>query len=165
MISSVWVKFVSSKEIGFEMSEGPAKRQRKWDLRFLDLAEHISEWSKDPSTKVGAVITLGNRLISVGYNGLPQSVPDAKKILNNREEKYKYIIHAEMNAILTAGRDLTGCTLYTTPFLPCTNCASMVIQSGIVRVVADKCKKEDWKSRIEESKKLFSKANIEVIEY
>jgi len=45
--------------------------QEKWDNRFLDLCEHVSEWSKDPSTKVGAVITEGIHIVSIGYNGLP----------------------------------------------------------------------------------------------
>lgn len=141
------------------------QKQLKWDLRFLKIAQETSEWSKDPSTKVGAVITDRLKIISVGYNGLPQGIPDLKEILENREEKYKYIIHAEMNAILTSHTDLSGCTLYTFPFLPCTNCASMVVQSGIDRVVSIKCKKEEWQSRINESKRFFDLANIEYTEY
>ena len=141
------------------------QKQLKWDLRFLKIAQETSEWSKDPSTKVGAVITNKLKIISCGYNGLPQNFPDLQTILENRKEKYKYIIHAEMNAILTANQDLHGCTLYTFPFLPCTHCASMVVQAGITRVVSVKCKKEEWKSRIEESKYFFDLANIEYTEY
>lgn len=136
----------------------------KWDLRFLELAKLISSWSKDPSTKVGAVITNGIKVVSIGYNGLPMSVRDDPELLNNREEKYKYIIHGEMNAILTAKCDLHGFTLYTYPFLPCTNCASMTIQTGIKRVVAPICQNDRWYDRLEQSKDIFNRANIEVVE-
>ena len=138
----------------------------KWHKRFLDLAEHVAQWSKDPSTKVGSVITDGGRkIVSLGYNGLPMYVDDDPEILNNRDEKYKYIIHAEVNSVLTAGRDLLGCTIYTWPFLPCTNCASMLIQAGIMEVVSYKCVDERWTERIEESKRLFNKAKVDVLEY
>jgi dCMP deaminase len=139
-------------------------RTLKWDIRFLELAKLISTWSKDPSTQVGAVITDGIKVISIGYNGLPMFVRDDVDILNNREEKYKYIIHAEMNAILAAKCNLHGFTLYTYPFLPCTNCASMTIQTGIKRVVSLICQNDRWKERLEQSKDIFSRANIDVVE-
>lgn len=142
-----------------------SNRQYKWDKRFLELAEHISLWSKDPSTKVGSIITDGgNRIVSVGYNGLPAYVQDDEEVLNNREEKYKFIIHAEMNALLTAAKDVVGYTIYTYPFLPCPNCASMLIQAGIMRVVSYKCVNEQWMDRLSDSKRVFSKADIEVVE-
>jgi dCMP deaminase len=147
------------------MSKPTISRQQKWDLRFLDLCKLISLWSKDPSTKVGAVITRGIEIVSLGYNGLPQQIIDDKQILENRWEKYKYIIHAEMNAILTAKRPLHNCTLYTFPFLPCTNCASMTIQSGISRVVSIECVDNRWEENLNNSKKLFNEANIDVTEY
>lgn len=138
----------------------------KWDLRFLEMAQLISTWSKDPSTKVGSVITDKNhKVISIGYNGLPSSVPDYQSILDNREEKYKFIIHAETNAILTANTSVKGCTVYTYPFLPCTNCASMVIQAGIVRVVSFRCVDNRWSVKLNDSKRLFEIAGIEFIEY
>ncbi len=103
----------------------------KWHKRFLELAEHIASFSKDPSTKVGAVIfDEGNRIISMGYNGLPQKVIDSDERYNNRELKYKTIIHAEMNAILFAKKDLTNCSIATWPFMSCSNCTSAIIQSG-----------------------------------
>ena len=138
--------------------------KEKWDNRFLDLCEHVSEWSKDPSTKVGAVITEGIHIVSVGYNGLPGHIYDDPDILNNRKEKYKFIIHAEMNAILAAKRPVIGATLYTFPFLPCTNCASVCIQAGIYRVVSQACVDNRWKNNIEESKELFKKVGVEVVE-
>ena len=140
-------------------------RQHKWDLRFLDLSKHISSWSKDPSTKVGAVITKDNKILSVGYNGLPQNVDDDINILNNREEKYKYVIHAEMNAILTCSTSIKDATIYTYPFLPCTNCASMIVQSGIKRVVSLECSNPRWKTRLHQSKHFLNSSNIDVVEY
>lgn len=148
------------------MNDGASMRQTKWDLRFLDLAKHISSWSKDPSTKVGAVICDGIKIISIGFNGLPQNISIIEEdILNNRTEKYKYIIHAEMNAILTAASNVRNCTLYTYPFLPCTNCASMMAQSGVKRIVAPKCVNPMWEERIQQSKNFLSHTNIDVIEY
>jgi dCMP deaminase len=107
-----------------------------WDERFLQLAQHIAQWSKDPSTKVGAVIVRPNRTIaSIGYNGFPRGVNDDER-LNDRPYKYAMTVHAEANAILSANERLDGCTLYVTPLSPCSSCASILIQSGIKRVVA-----------------------------
>ena len=103
----------------------------RWDMRFLDMAKLISSWSKDPSTQVGSVIVdSNNRVVSVGYNGFPQGISDDSR-LDNRETKYKMILHAERNALLFAQRPLEGCTIYTYPFMPCPSCASMIIQSGL----------------------------------
>ena len=140
-------------------------RELKWDRRFLKIAESISEWSKDPSTKVGAIITNDIKIISMGYNGLPQSTPDYPEILNVREVKYQYIIHAEGNAVLSAKQDLKGCTIYTSPFLPCPRCASILVQSGISRVVSSKCKNERWKQSLKESRYFMELSNVRVIEY
>ena len=75
----------------------------KWDKRYLELARHISEWSKDPSTKIGA-IAIGDhgQVLSQGYNGFPRGINDDTFRLTVREVKYKYIVHAEMNAIYNA---------------------------------------------------------------
>lgn len=139
----------------------------KWDKRFLGMAQFVSTWSKDPSTKVGAVITNSQKkIVSLGYNGLPQWVEDDKDILFDREEKYKYIIHAEVNAILQANRnEFFAGTIYTYPFLTCPQCASMIIQAGVMRVVSYKCVDERWIPRIEDSKKILNMADIEVVEY
>jgi dCMP deaminase len=137
----------------------------KWDYRFLDLAEFISSWSKDPSTKVGAVITdENNRIISIGYNGFPQDIIDDDR-LQDRDTKYKIIVHGEMNAILFANRSLKLCTLYTYPFMPCPRCSSIIIQAGIGRVVSYNNIPERWKDEFELSKTLFKEANVEVTLY
>lgn len=132
----------------------------RWDKRFLDLAEFISTWSKDPSTKVGAVITDNkHRIVSVGFNGFPTGIDDDSRLLF-RDEKYKIIVHGEMNAILFANRNLEGCTLYTYPFMPCPKCASMIVQTGIARVVSYKTDNDRWEPEFKTSRQLFEEANI-----
>ena len=138
----------------------------KWDLRFLDLAKLVSNWSKDPSTKVGAVIVDGdNRVVSIGYNGFPIGIDDDDERLNNRELKYKMIIHAECNALMFANTNLVGYTMYTYPFMPCPKCASMIIQSGITRVVSYENKISRWENDFEISRELFHQSKIECLEY
>lgn len=136
-----------------------------WDDRFLALADHIAGWSKDPSTKVGAVIVRPNRTIaSVGYNGFPRGVNDDPERLNDRPVKYAMTVHAEANAILSADGRLDGCTLYVTPLHPCANCAALIIQSGITRVVARMpTDPAHWADSFSKAKIMFDEAGIEVI--
>lgn len=103
----------------------------------LALAMHVSGWSKDPSTRVGAVITDGrHRVLGLGYNGFPRGVRDEAARLVDREQKYPLTVHAELNAILNCSRrDLAGCTLYTIPRPPCPGCAAAIVQAGVQRVV------------------------------
>jgi dCMP deaminase len=138
---------------------------QKWDLRFLELAKLVGSWSKDPSTKVGAVIVdENNRIVSVGYNGFPQGIIDDER-LQNREIKYKVIVHGEINAILFANKPVYGCTLYTIPFEPCPRCAGLIIQSGIKRVVAPINTNTRWEEDFQISRKLFKEAGILVNYY
>lgn len=133
-----------------------------WDKRFVDLAAHVSEWSKDPSTQVGAVITREKFIVSVGFNGFPRGIEDTRDRLSNRDTKIKMVIHAETNAILTANQDLHGCTIYTYPLPPCSNCAAAIIQSGITRVVSSQPKPgrhKRWSCDL--SIELFEEAGIE----
>lgn len=111
---------------------------KEWDIRFLDLAKLISTWSKDPSTKCGAVITAGKRIISTGFNGFPQGMPDDAELYRNREEKLSRIVHCEMNALLFARESVSGATLYTYPFISCDRCFVHMVQAGITRFVAPK---------------------------
>lgn len=108
----------------------------RWDTRFMALAALIGSWSKDPSTRVGAVIVDGRRIVSVGFNGFAAGVVDSAERYGDRDTKLKMILHAEDNAILFARRSVVGCTIYTHPFPPCAHCAARIIQAGIVRVVA-----------------------------
>ena len=112
-----------------------------WDQRFLNLAKHISEWSKDPSTKVGCVVVGPDREIrSTGFNGLPRGIEDNDERLNNREIKYPLICHAEENAIMHAARigiSLKDCTAYVT-WPPCTRCARSLVQAGVSTIIYPK---------------------------
>lgn len=138
-----------------------------WDQRFLSLAKHISSWSKDPSSKVGAVIADSrNRVVSLGFNGFPTGIEDTEERLNTRDVKYQLVVHAEMNALLFATRDLSGCTLYLT-HPSCCACAAKVIQSGIKRVVFDTPSEtfaERWKDSLKLSAEMFEEAGVEVME-
>lgn len=112
------------------------EHSHKWERRFLELAEHISTWSRDPSTKVGAVIVdAERRVLGMGYNGLPRGVLDTVERLTNRELKYPMTIHAEVNAIHNARGDVRGSTIYVHPLPTCARCAGQIIQAGITRVV------------------------------
>ena len=146
------------------MTEYYADRQRKWDLRFLSLAKEIAQWSKDPSTKVGAVIVRPDMTIaSVGYNGFPRGMKDDDYLYANRDIKLSRIIHAEMNVILNAKEVLRGYTLYTWPMFCCDHCAIHVIQSGIHRVVSPKITGETlerWRKHLSKSQSYFSEANV-----
>lgn len=137
----------------------------KWDYRFVALAKFVAQWSKDPSTQTGAVITHGRRVVSIGFNGLPPGIEDTHERLHNRELKYKIIMHCERNAMLFAREPLQGATLYTWPFMSCSTCASMVITAGIKRHVAPVIpadKLERWKDDMELSMQLFKEAKVEV---
>jgi dCMP deaminase len=138
---------------------------KKWDLRFLEMARNAAGWSKDPSTKVGSIIVDDDkRVISVGYNGFPKGVNDDER-LDNREEKYKVIVHAERNALLFANKNVEGCHIYTYPFMPCSVCAGMVIQAGIKRVVTVRNKNSRWQQDFEVSRGLLYESGIILIEY
>jgi dCMP deaminase len=120
----------------------------KWDWRFISLAYEIAQWSKDPSTQVGAVIVRPDKTIaSVGYNGFPRGMSDDSQLYLDRDTKYSRVIHGEMNAILSAKEPLKGFTLYTVPCFTCDRCAVHVIQAGIARVVSAKSKDEGLNQR------------------
>ncbi len=138
----------------------------KWDLRFLDLAKLVSAWSKDPSTKCGAVIVRPDRTVaSLGFNGFPKGMKDDPARLKDREEKYSCIIHAEMNAVLLASEDLKGYVLYTHPFLPCDRCMVHMIQVGITRVVAYAPQTDRWKESITKGITYADEAGVMITEY
>lgn len=105
-----------------------------WNRYYMTLAEAVAQKSKDPHTKVGSVvIDQDMRVVSTGYNGFPSGFADTPERWE-RPTKYKYVVHAEMNAILYARRDLRGCLLYTT-LMPCTQCLKLIAAAGINIVV------------------------------
>lgn len=141
----------------------------KWDRRFLELARHISQWSKDPSTKVGAVITQGKYVVGLGYNGFPVGVEDSRERLDHREAKYALVVHAEANAILMAAEKARGGTLYVYPsfLLPpvCNECAKLVIQAGIIDIVGylpnpNDPRIERWRNQLNTAQFMCQEAGI-----
>ena len=130
-----------------------------WHKRFFDLADLIGSWSKDPSTKVGAVIVRPDRTIaSVGYNGFPRGVED---VYTTRDAKLLRTVHAEANAILAAQESLRGYTLYVTPLHPCANCAAFIIQSGIKEVhYRIGIRGSAWLEHYEAMKEMFEQAKV-----
>lgn len=121
-------------------------KSKMWDDRYLSLAQQVSTWSKDPSTKVGCVIIDDyGRPVSFGYNGFAKGVDDSEVRLLDRQTKLRYTIHAENNAILSASKQLDGCTVYITT-TPCIHCLSQMKQCRISRVVCNE-PTEGFKSR------------------
>lgn len=139
----------------------------KWDIRFLELAEQVAQWSKDPSKKIGAVaVNDDRRILATGYNGFPKGIDDGADRLHNRELKYKYVVHAEMNCIYNAthqGVSLNSATLYVTGLPVCSECAKGIISVGIKRVVMRQM--EDvppiWKEHWSITADMFSEAGVE----
>lgn len=106
----------------------------RWLEHFMQMCKLVSSMSKDPSTKVGSVIVRPDRTVaSTGYNGYPRGCNDDD--YHNRERKYQRVVHAEMNAILTAREPLNGYTLFVWPLPPCDRCIPHILQSGIGRLV------------------------------
>lgn len=145
-----------------------------WDKRFLKMANDISDYSKDRSTRVGAVIVgPDNEVRSIGYNGFPRGVNDEVEHRHERPAKYLFAEHGERNAIYNAARvgiPTKGCTLYVTSnpskFPPCADCARAIIQAGIVRVVQESLDHDsDAAKRWAESSKatfeMFTEAGIQ----
>lgn len=99
-------------------------------MSFIEIARVIAKKSKDPSTKVGAVIVDSeNRIVSTGYNGFV-SKNDEKYMTFERPMKYHLTIHAEMNALLFAKQDLTGKIMYVT-HSPCSECLKHILQCRV----------------------------------
>lgn len=142
-----------------------------WDLRYLKLAEHISTWSKD-STGIGSV-AIGDQgqVLAQGYNGFPRGVEDSQERYDVKEEKYKFVVHSEMNVIYNAsfnGVSLRDSTLYVWGLPVCSECAKGIIQTGIKRVVMSKRDRistlplsDKWKESFDLTKTLFEEAGVE----
>ena len=136
------------------------------DIRYMKLAKEISTWSKDPSTKIGAIAISENNqvVLSQGYNGFPRKIKDDYR-LYIRKLKYDLIIHAEMNVIYNAvdnGISLAGSTVYVYGLPPCSHCTSGLIQAGVVRVVYCNTKNVDnWNESFKLSTYKLIEANIQ----
>jgi dCMP deaminase len=143
----------------------------KWDSRFLRLAREISTWSKDRSTRVGAVIVGADKTPGpYGFNGFPRQVDDDLEVRHSRPEKYKWTEHAERNAIYNAARmgvALKGCTIYVT-HVPCADCTRAIVQVGMERVVVDAASLADaafagrWSGDERVTKDMLEEAGVEL---
>lgn len=135
----------------------------KWDRRFLEVAQLVSNWSKDPSTKVGCILVKDRKIVATGYNGFPEKIADDDR-LNVREQKYRLVVHAEMNALLQAGHDANGATLYQYGFVGgwcCDNCTKHAIQAGVVRAVCQEGEvNQRWADELAASAETFREAGV-----
>ena len=133
------------KEANYDAHEIPDNGKRtdslSWQDYFMAMAFLTAQRSKDPNTQVGAVIVdAANRIIGLGYNGFPRGCSDdhlpwARCNKDKLHNKYLYVCHAEVNAILNKGSaNVQGATIYVALF-PCENCSKMIIQAGIREVV------------------------------
>lgn len=146
----------------------PDPRVVKWDKRFLEMTKMVSTWSKDPSTKCGAVIVRPDLSVcSVGFNGFPRGCDDSPELYAQRDLKYERVIHAEMNAIVAAKEPLVGYTMYTYPYPPCCRCTAHIIQSGIRRVVhwgiEDSEFSERWGDSNRRGLQMYREAGVEIV--
>jgi len=108
-----------------------------WDELFMRLVYEYASKSKDPSSKIGAVVVRDRRPILFGYNGFPEGVNDTMDRLVNRDVKLFFTEHAERNVIDMAaafGISSAGGTLYT-QITPCSGCAKAILQARIAEVV------------------------------
>ena len=138
-----------------------------WDEYFMGVATLTGLRSKDPNSQVGAcIVSQNNRILSMGYNGFPNGIPDEEFSWSREGEdnKYLYVTHSELNAILNfRGGSLEGSKLYVTLF-PCNECAKAIIQSGIKEVIyADDKYKDDPK--FQASRRLLNRAGVKLTEY
>lgn len=152
-----------------KMAVTPSKSGTDWDKRFLLMAMgEINTWSKDPSTTVSATVFKDKHPIASSYNGFPAGIADTNERLHDRDLKYKLTLHAEANAVAVCaklGIATQGCTIAVT-HPPCYNCAALLIQAGISKVVT-KTPSEDfvsrWKESIDFAKEMFEEAGVEYI--
>lgn len=116
------------------------QRRPTWDEYFSEIASVIAKRSTCDRKSVGAVIVdIDNRIVSTGYNGSPDKTPHCDDVghllatINGRDSCIR-TVHAENNAIIYAGREVIGCSIYVT-VIPCYNCALMIVNAGIDNVI------------------------------
>ena len=142
----------------------------KWDKHYFQLAKSIAQWSKDPSSKIGAVV-IGKhgQIESQGYNGFPRNIFDTNERLDDQAIKNKYMIHAELNCVFNAclnGISLKNSTMYIYGGFPCAECAKAIVQAGIAKVNAlQLVTKPNWQESQAFAEELFIEAKIEYTKY
>lgn len=164
------MSLINREKLPNEVLQIPQRKEvMTWDEYYMIIATTAARKSKDPSTKVGAVIVRpDNSVVATGYNGFPRGVEDTPQRLNDRELKYSLVVHAEMNAILSARESLSGYSLYVWPFMPCDRCFVHVIQTGIRRVVYPRATQDQltrWGDAFNKVLLLAAEAKIQMVEY
>jgi len=139
----------------------------KWDLKFIDQARLVADWSKDTNRKNGAIIVNDDNIVlSQGFNGFPIGCNDSVESRFERPQKYMFTEHAERNAIYFAARNgvsIKGSRMYMTMF-PCSDCARGIIQSGIKKIIAPSPDVEHpiWGEHFKIAMVMFEEENVEV---
>lgn len=139
-------------------------------LKFLPDAQAAAGRSKDRSTKVGAVVLDDDLNLRIsGYNGMARGINDDVELRHQRPTKYLWTSHAEENCVAQAARigvSLKGCTILLTSLFPCTTCARLIIQAGIVRVMAPRANATDrWDEQAAVALEMLREAGVEVVYY
>ena len=136
---------------------------RKWQERFLSLAQAVAQWSKDPTTKVGAVaVATTKAILETGFNGLPRGVQDLPERME-RPAKYIWTAHAEENLVAHAARkQLEGSTVYVT-HLCCNACARMLINAGVAEVVVGPGQTSMPVEQFEAAVTMFEEAGVKLV--
>ncbi|XP_078071228.1 deoxycytidylate deaminase [Mustelus asterias] len=147
---------------------GPCKKREgyiEWSDYFMAVAFLSAQRSKDPNSQVGAcIVNPENKIVGIGYNGMPNGCSDdmlpwTKNATNKLDTKYMYVCHAELNAILNKNSaDVKGCTMYVALF-PCNECAKLIIQSGIHKVIYMSDKYHD-KPEMRASRRMLDMAGV-----
>lgn len=142
-------------------------------VKYLRLARFFAfEFSKDPSTKCGSVILRpDNTIAGMGVNGFPRGCDDSPELFADRKVKYRRAIHAELNAIASAREPLHGCAIYVWPPAPivctCSDCAKLIIQTGITRVAfpleIGGSFGDRWRESCEYAAQMYREVGVEVI--
>ncbi|SFE94238.1 deoxycytidylate deaminase [Thermophagus xiamenensis] len=139
-------------------SQKSITKQKLLDQRYLAMARIWAQNSYCRRRQVGALLVRDKMIISDGYNGTPSGFENECEDENNKTKPY--VLHAEANAITKvarSGNSSEGATLYVTSS-PCIECAKLIIQAGIKRVVFSE------KYRVEDGINLLKRANIEVVQ-
>lgn len=139
-----------------------------WDEYFMGVAFLAAQRSKDPGTQVGAcIVDRQNKILSIGYNGMPLGCNDddfAWSKEKSEDNKYLYIVHSELNAILNfRGGSLENSKIYVTLF-PCNECAKAIIQSGIKEIIFKEDKYADT-VEVQASKRMLETAGVKLTPY
>lgn len=149
------------------------QKRKSWDEYFVEMARLVSTRSKDPNTHIGAVIVgPHNQVLSTGYNNFPRGINDDIPERSERPEKYFWFEHAERNAIYNAARHgvkLEGCRIFLSCWVPCTDCARAIIQSGIKEIVlgqeVEDASRVKWIEEARRSEQMCEEAGVKIRYY